>query len=114
LTPGGSTTYTATVTAANGFNGAVAFSVSGLPAGASASFSPASVNSSGNSTLSVSTSGSTPVGNYLLTITGTSGSLTHSDTVTLVVTDFTLSATPASQSVPVGSSTTYTADVGNQ
>jgi uncharacterized membrane protein len=41
---------------------------------------------SGSSTLSVTTNSSTAPGNYTLTITGTSGSLTKSAIVTLVVT----------------------------
>src|SRR4029453_18143144 len=44
VAPGAGTTYTATVTAIAGFTGSVGLSITGLPAGASASFSPASVN----------------------------------------------------------------------
>ena len=40
---GGATTYTATVTPPSGFTGTVAFSVTGLPEVATASFSPESV-----------------------------------------------------------------------
>jgi polygalacturonase/uncharacterized membrane protein len=117
VTAGSGTTYTTSVTAVNGFTGTVSLSVSGLPSGASGSFNPTSVTGSGNSTLSVSTSSSTPAGTYTLTITGTSGSLTHSTTVTLVVNaattgDFTISATPSSQTVTHGSSTSYTVTVG--
>jgi len=108
---GGGVSYTTTVTATNGFSGSVSFSVSGLPTGASASFSPTSVSGSGSSTLSVSTSGSTPAGSYTLTVTGTSGSLVHSSTVTLIVTDFTVSVTPSSQTVTAGNSTNYTATI---
>jgi len=85
VTAGGGTTYTATVGALNGFTGTVALSVSGQPAGATASLTPTSVTGSGTSTLSVTTSGTTPTGTSTLTITGTSGSLTHTATVTLIV-----------------------------
>jgi subtilisin family serine protease len=115
VTPGGSTAYTATVTPSGGFSGTVTFSASGLPAGAVASFNPASVTGSGFSTMTVTTSGTTPAGSYTLTITGTSGSLVHSTTVTLVVAsataDFSLSATPSSQTVVRRGSTTYTVTV---
>jgi len=117
VTPGGTASYTATVTPAGGFTGAVTFSVSGLPAGTTAGFTPASVTTSGNSTLTVTTSSTTPAGNYPLTITGTSGSLVHSTTVTLVVTapggagDFALSATPSSRTLVDPGSTTYTITV---
>jgi hypothetical protein len=79
-----STTYTVTVTPLDGFNGAVTFSVTGLPGGASASFNPTSITGSGATTMTV-TAGN-PRGTFTLTITGTSGSLQHSTTVTLTVT----------------------------
>ena len=115
VAPGAGTSYTVTVTPSGGFNGTVNFGVSGLPAGAGASFNPASVNTSGSSTMSITTSTTTPIGSYLLTITGTSGSLSHTTSVTLVVTnanaDFVLSATPSTQSVSRNASTTYTVKV---
>ncbi|HEV2175895.1 MAG TPA: hypothetical protein VGW33_01620 [Terriglobia bacterium] len=117
VSAGGSTTYTATVTPSGGFSGVVSFSASGLPSGASASFNPTSVTGSGSSTMTVTTSSSTPTGTYTLTITGTSGSLTSSTTVSLVVNaspNFSISATPSSQSVTQGGSTTYTATIAAQ
>jgi hypothetical protein len=114
---GSSTSYSATVTASGGFTGTVSLSASGLPTGASAAFSPTSISGgAGSSTLSVTTSASTPAGSYTLTVTGTSTnpSLTHSTTVTLVVTSsggtpgFSISASPSSQTVARGNSTTYT------
>jgi subtilisin-like proprotein convertase family protein len=89
VTQGGSTSYTATVTSVNGFSSATTLSVSGLPSGASAGFSPNPVTppagGSTGSTLSVTTAAGTPAGTYTLTITGTSGALSHSTTVSLVV-----------------------------
>ena len=114
---GGSTTYTATVTAQNGFAGTTSFAATGLPTGATATFNPTTVTGTGSSTMTVTTSGSTPVGGYTLTITGTSGSLSHQTTATLVVTtaaDFSLTAAPSTRSVAVGGSTTYTATVTAQ
>jgi hypothetical protein len=109
---GGGASYTATVTAGAGFAGTVGLSVSGLPAGATGSFSPASIATSGISTLSVSTSVSTAPGSYLLTITATSGALTHSAGVTLVVSgDFSVSVAPASLTVSRGSSGSYSVTV---
>ncbi|HEY9138275.1 MAG TPA: DUF1349 domain-containing protein, partial [Terriglobus sp.] len=83
---GNGANYTTTISALNGFTGTVNLAVSGLPTGATASFSPATVTTSGNSTLAVTTASSTPIGTYTVTITGTSGSLSRSGTVTLVVT----------------------------
>jgi hypothetical protein len=114
VTAGGSAAYTVTVTAVNGFTGTVGLSASGLPAGASASFNPATVTGSGTSSLSVATSAATPAGSYTITITGNGGTLTHTATVTLVVTgpgDFLVSASPASRTVRRGASTTYTVTV---
>src|SRR5215468_194814 len=117
VTAGGSSSYTTTISALSGFTGAVNLSVSGLPSGAAATFNPTSVTGSGSSTLSVTTSSTTPFGTCTLTITGTSGTLTHSITVVLVVNavtpDFSISATPASQTVTRGSSVTYTVTVGS-
>ncbi|HZR28980.1 MAG TPA: TIM-barrel domain-containing protein [Terriglobales bacterium] len=114
VTTGGSTTYTVTIGASGGFSGSVALSASGLPAGATASFNPASVSGAGSSTLTV-TAGST-TGNSTITITGTSGTLVRSTTVGLSVTaqpDFSLTATPGSQTVVAGNSTSYTVNVGS-
>jgi hypothetical protein len=113
---GNNTTYTTTISAINGFSGNVSLSVSGLPSGAGGSFNPTSVTGSGNSTLTVTTSSSTPVGTYTLTVKGTSGSLVHSNTVSLTVNpppDFSISATPSSQTVVAGNSTNYTVNVGS-
>jgi len=85
VSPGGSTPFSVTVTPGTGFSGSVSFGASGLPAGATASFNPASVSTSGSSTMTVSTTSSTPVGSYSLTITGTSGTLSHTTNVTLNV-----------------------------
>src|SRR5260370_2268294 len=111
---GNSASCTATVTAVNGFSGGVSLSVSsGLPTGATASFSPASVTGSGSSTLTVATGTAAP-GTYTLTISGTSGSMAHTASVTLMINipDFTLSASPTSQPVTVGNSASYSVNVG--
>jgi hypothetical protein len=70
---GDQTSYDVTVTRSAGFNGPVKLSVSGLPGGASASWSPtATVGPSASGTsLQIGTARSVPVGSYDLTITGT-------------------------------------------
>jgi hypothetical protein len=116
ITPGSSTGYNLAVTPINGFTGNVTLTVSGLPAGATGIFNPATITGgSGSSLLSISTSSSTATGSYVLTITATSGSHVHSTTVNLNVgpagtdfTDFTGSITPSSQTVRIGSSTSFT------
>jgi subtilase family serine protease len=109
--PPGQVSYTVTIAPLNEFNGEVDFTVSGLPSDASANDSlPPVSGGSGSSTLTFTTS---TTGTYTITITGTSGTLTHTATVTLVVAtpDFSLSATPASQTVQHGKSTTYRVNV---
>jgi uncharacterized membrane protein len=110
-----SANYTMNTAASGGFNGAVTFSVSGLPAGASATFNPASVTGSGSSTMTVNTSSSTPIGSYPTTITATSGGLVHTASVTLNVSaaaGFSLSATPSSRAIARKSQGTYTVSIG--
>ncbi|PYY14855.1 MAG: hypothetical protein DMG61_08580 [Acidobacteria bacterium] len=65
-----STTYTISVSPIAGFTGTVSMSVSGLPAGSTATFNPQAVSGAGSSTLTVNTGVLTPLGNYPLTITG--------------------------------------------
>ncbi|HXJ06002.1 MAG TPA: fibronectin type III domain-containing protein [Candidatus Acidoferrum sp.] len=85
VAPGNSTSFTVTVTSGTGFSGSVAFSVTGLPAGAAAAFNPATVTTSGSTTLTITTAASAPTGNFPLTVTGTSGSTSHSVIPALVV-----------------------------
>ena len=85
VTQGGTATYTVTVSTVNGFNGTVTLSATGLPSGATATFTPTSIAGSGNSTLRITTSGSTPVGETEVFVQGTSGSLSHSSHIELNV-----------------------------
>ena len=85
VTAGAQATYTATTLALNGFNSSVTFSASGQPSGATVTFNPTSVTGSGGSQVTVSTSSSTPAGTYTLAITGTSGALQHTATVSFTV-----------------------------
>ena len=112
---GEGTTYSVSTLVTSGSAQTVTFSLAGLPAGASGTFSPAAVLAGGGSTLTVTTSTSTPAGTFTLTISGAYANppKSHSATVTLtvnapVVDDFSISAAPASQNVVQGQSTTYT------
>ena len=87
-TVGGDTTnIPVTLAPINNYVGSVNLSVtSGLPAGATATFSsPTVTNTSPTSTLSVLTAGSTPPGAYPIIISGTDGVLTNKTTALLVV-----------------------------
>jgi len=109
VAPGGTATYTVTLTAVNGFSSPVSLSVSGLPTGAEGTFSPNSVTPTaggGASALSITTTapgpGSltgtirsssisiTPSGtSTTFTVTGTGGFITHQATAILDVTQST-------------------------
>lgn len=69
----------------NGFSSAVNFQVTGLPTNCSASFSPPSLAGEGFSVLTITASNTAAVGNYTLTVSGTSGSVTNAVTIGLTV-----------------------------
>jgi hypothetical protein len=112
---GGTKTTTISTTVSGGFNSAVSLSASGLPAGVTASFSPASIAApgSGSSTLTFTASSTATTGTSTVTINASGGGVSHSTTVSLTVSatatpDFAVSASPASLSVAAGSSGTST------
>jgi cellulose 1,4-beta-cellobiosidase len=88
VAPGASGTDTITVTDISPFTGTVAFAASGMPTGVTAAFSPTSSTTSSVLTLTVAST--TAVGNYTITVTGTSG------TLAAVTTSFTLTVATAS------------------
>lgn len=95
-----------TITRLNGFTGNVTLSASGLPSGVTAAFSPNPATTT--STLTLTASSTATAGTATVTVTGTSGTLTHTATISLTVSaattpGFTLTASPASVSVSVGS-----------
>jgi len=74
---------TITVTRLNGFNSNVSLSVSGLPSGVTPSFSPNPATTS--STLTLRVSNTAARGTFTVTVTGTSGALQHTTTISLNV-----------------------------
>jgi Domain of unknown function (DUF1929) len=80
-----STKYTVTISGINGFSGSVQLSVSGLPSRTSSSFNPNPVVGTGTSTLTIKALPKSQPGTYTLTIKGTSGSLSHTTSTTLVI-----------------------------
>jgi parallel beta-helix repeat protein len=104
--------YSLSLSPLSGFDSAVALSVSGLPPGATATFSPAAVTPPGFSELTVATSG-TPAGSYDLIVSASNGGLVHTLTLTLevstqpAVSDFSFTAAPTSRTAVRWSSTTF-------
>jgi cellulose 1,4-beta-cellobiosidase len=111
---GTTATDSVTVSSINGFNSAVTLSISGLPAGVTASFG---INpTTGSSVLTLTAGSAAATGTSTLTITGTSGALTASSAVSLTVStvqtpSFTLAAAAAALSVTQGSAITDTVTV---
>lgn len=115
---GSSSKLTVTGTPQNGFKSSLALSVSGLPSGASAAFSPSSlaVSATASSTLTISTSSSVQGGTYPLTITATGGGLTKTAAVTLTVTTpgtCTLASNPGTINLTAGQSASAQVVCGN-
>jgi hypothetical protein len=93
IATGGSGSTNVSVNPVNGFSSTVNLSVSGQPAGVAASLSPNSVTPSGGSpatsVLSVSVTDFVAPTSFTLTVTGTSGTLSHSTTANVSVTSTT-------------------------
>jgi uncharacterized membrane protein len=96
IEPSQSANYTVFLTSLYSFSGEVSLSVSGIPNGATSSFSVNPVSLSpgevANSTLTITTSATTIPGTYRLTVKGSLryGGLTHSTSVALIVSGATL------------------------
>ncbi|WP_433269099.1 M4 family metallopeptidase [Actinosynnema sp. CS-041913] len=83
---GSSATTTLSTRTTAGSPHKVHFAASGLPDGATATFTPLSVESGESSTLAIATSATTPEGTYTITVTATGTDTNHTATYTLTVT----------------------------
>jgi hypothetical protein len=103
LNPGSSASTTINVYPQYGFDGNVNLSVSGLPAGVTASFTPKSATSS--SVLTFTATSTAALGQYPLTITGSSGNDTATTTFALTIATPSFSLSAGAVSVAQGAST---------
>jgi hypothetical protein len=122
--PGSSVTNTISTTLTSGTAQAVIFTASGLPTGATASFSSASCSPTCSSILTVNTSSSTSAGSSTVTVTASGGGVTKTTSFSLTVSlptvatptitpnggSFTGSASVTLQTATSGASTYYTTD----
>jgi pseudomonalisin len=83
--PGGAASTTLVASVSGGLSGNLVLSAAGLPAGASATFAPATLAAPGSSTLTLAVAAATPPGSYPITVTGSAAGVTHSTQLTLVV-----------------------------
>jgi uncharacterized membrane protein len=76
-----------TTTVSGGFDAVIALSATGIPSGVTGSFSPSSIGApgSGSSDFTLTVARNAPTGTYPITITGTSGGVTHSTVLTFEV-----------------------------
>jgi hypothetical protein len=113
-----SAVFNGTLTAVNGYGSAVALSCTNNPP-PSCVINPTSVTPTASGAPFTVTASSGVAGSYEFNVNGVgsdSAAVAHSAPVTLTVLpsqafDFSMGVTPASASVPVGQSTTYTVDV---
>lgn len=109
LAAGVTSNSTVTLTSINNFTGTVTLSASSSPSGLTSSLNPASITLSrggtAKSTLSVTSSAA---GNYTGAVKATSGSISHSANVTVIVQDYRITASPTSLQPNAGTSTSST------
>ena len=115
---GSQSTFAVSTTGQNGFANAVMVTLSGLPAGATASpASPFNVPAGGSQTVTLSIPSTVSAGNFTLTASGTSAALTHSATLALTVDpekDFSIATVPSTLTVTAGGSTSFAVSIAGQ
>lgn len=111
---------TVTVVSSGSFSSPVSLTATGIPFGLTQTFGPNPITppagSSASSLISLTTASYATTGTYTIAITGSSGSLSHSTTLTVAITqtgyaDFSISASPTTVFVVQGTSGTTTLTV---
>lgn len=87
--PGDTASYVVNVTSQWGFP--VQLAISELPTNVTSSFNPHIVTPNGTSMLRIATAPCVAGGSYIVTVTGKSGGITHTETITLVIIEISLS-----------------------
>ena len=109
INAGDSSAFHAQVTAVNAFNATVTMTCTGAPAGLTCTPpAPFAVPPGGNMNIGIQTVvGVITPGSYNLTLTSSGGGKTHTQTLTVVVRDFSISVTPPAQTVLPGVEADY-------
>ncbi|MFI8081276.1 glycosyl hydrolase family 18 protein [Kitasatospora sp. NPDC086009] len=111
---GSATSATISTAVTAGSAQSVNLTVTGAPAGVTATVTPGSVTAGGTATLNITTTAATAAGTYPLTITGNATSGSHTSSYSLKVTstqpgnDFSVAVNPNSGTVAAGSATSAT------
>jgi subtilisin family serine protease len=109
--------YAIGVISIGGYSGTIQFSCQGLPAGATCLFGTNPIVISGGQqaggTLNIQTSASTPVGSYTFTVVATDGFVSDQMNLSLGISDFTVSISPASATVLTGATANFTLQLGS-
>lgn len=112
ILPGDTASYTLALTASEGFTAPVTLTLQGAPPDAVVSLDPNPVNPPGTSQLYITTTASTLARVYTMTASGSSGALTATANLTLIVASvppsFTLSVSPTTRIALPNQLVTYT------
>lgn len=114
--PGATVSYNVTVNVTGGFNESVTLSCSSPPAGAACSFNPQTVTlstSAATSTLTVSLPATIASGTYSVSVVGTGGGTTQALSTEFIVAGLTATISPASATISVGGSATFTVSLNS-
>jgi hypothetical protein len=108
IAQGSNSTSTISTYALGDTTQSVSLTATGLPAGASATFTPNPITSGGSSSMKLTVGSSTAPGDYTITVKGTGPTSNHSTSVALKVfdpatSDFSITRTPSALTVPQGS-----------
>jgi hypothetical protein len=115
IVPGQNTSYSMQAFPSGGSAGTVSLSVSGVPTGANASFTNNPMLAGGSSVFNLNAANFNPPSlpqNYTMTVSGTSGTLTRTAPLKLVVNspgDFSISASPTALTITRGGASGYVA-----
>jgi hypothetical protein len=107
--PGDTAAYTLSLAASQGFTDPVTLGLQGAPAGTITSFDPNPLGPPDSSQLYITTTASTLVGTYVMTVTGTSNQVSSATALTLTINPtLTLSAQPSTRTALPGAAAVYT------